>query len=337
MIIKKFKDYILESRVYFLNDLNSKLISLSNDGDYWAKKILDSEGKYLSTDTTFLNLNGDKFSFSKESDVKSKYSVLVDDLFKEDFPVDIEKLRNLIWWNSISNLSNRGIVKMGKIIKKIVPDIPDKDLELLVNKLKSETSDYEIKIISGDKITYYYQSDSCDKSLLKYGTLKNSCMMDKNIKNIFDIYTKNPDVCKLLIMVNSDDELVARSLIWKIDEVNDEKVNDVYFMDRVYFTKDWMVEKINHWAKDNKIIIKSDNKDLKDKMTVKIKSISYRKFPYLDTFYFYDIKKSILSNKELNRGFNLQSTSGDYYSKGTNLEVAMDRSRNYIRRFKELF
>ena len=106
--------------------------------------------------------------------------------------------------------------------------------------------------------------------------------------HIFDIYTKNPQTCQLAVMLTKQGELVGRALVWKIDEiarweshalmkqeyrekvdsfyknfdtdwqkteVDDSdnalikgKLKDIYLMDRVYYTKDWIETAFKKWA-----------------------------------------------------------------------------------------
>ncbi len=379
-------DSIDESRVYFLNDLNRKLQELVFDGNEWAGKLLQAQGTDIDSDTTFLNLDGENFSFSREADVRRLSSP--DDakeLFEE--PIDFNHPPRVSYYfgdlqqNNFSNLSNRGSVKMGRIIKKLLPQISDKELEKLVNNLKSETTGFEIKLVKGDDIIKYYKRESCDEKSLSYGSLNNSCMMDKvsDNPNIFDIYTKNPESCQLAIMLNNEGKLVARALVWKIDEISrydegrrskeDEekfysnfnlnwelgeseydndlwtsKVKDLYVMDRVYYTKDWMANSFYKWAANNNMMIKwrsefsyKGNSE-SPILTVKVNKVAYREFPYLDTFCYYDVQSGTLSNrKRKNRGFELQHTQGGYTSTGSNIERKIDKATNYIRRFKDFF
>jgi hypothetical protein len=397
--IKKFgdfddSDFISESRVYFMNDLLLKLRELKNEeNNEWASKLLKSQGKNIDTDATFLNLDGDNFSFSRESDIKSSLSRMIGDEDIQDFFGNREIDPGLISINNylggyeqnhIKNLPNRGRVKMGRIIKKIIPEIPDKDLESLVNSLKSEQTGFEIKLVKGADIAKYYRKESCDRKFLNYGTLQSSCMMDVESQkpHIFDIYTKNPESCQLAVMLNSSGQLVGRALVWKIDEISrstgyseertireddyysnfdvdwqevklednfsnsllKSSVKDLYFMDRVYFTKEWIGNSFQKWAKENNFMIKIGNEiSYKGKvghpiLSINVKKIAYRQFPYLDTFKYYDVQSSTLCNYEIsNRGFSLNSTTGDYYPKGTNYQKKIDKATNYIRRFKDLF
>lgn len=387
--IKKFNDFddldfISESRVYFMNDLLRKLRELRDyENNEWALKLLKSQGKNIDSDTTFLDLDGDKFSFSKESDLRNS---LLGFMNKEEVELFFGEKED---YNSVSNylgsyhqsyiktLPNRGKVKMGKVIKKIIPEIPNDDLESLVNNLKSEQDGFEIKLVKGDEIAKYYKSESCDRVLFNYGTLQSSCMMDKESKNpnIFDIYTKNPDNCQLAVMLNKDGKLVGRALVWKIDEIvhgsnksensfydkldnvdwkedSDNnllrgKVKDLYFMDRVYYTKDWINNSFQKWAQDNNFMFKSrDYIKYKGEvgypiLILNIKKIAYRQFPYLDTFKTYDVQSAVLCNNNSTvgvyskRGFDLTDTSGNYRQMGTPTQKKIDKATNYIRRFKD--
>ena len=148
--IKKFNDFddldfISESRVYFMNDLLIKLRELRDyENNEWALKLLKSQGKNIDSDTTFLDLDGDKFSFSKESDLRNSLLGFMNkeeiELFfgeKEDYN-SVSSYLGSYHQSYIKSLPNRGKVKMGKVIKKIIPEIPNDDLESLVNNLKSE-------------------------------------------------------------------------------------------------------------------------------------------------------------------------------------------------------
>jgi hypothetical protein len=389
--IKRFDNFIGlesidESRVYFLNDLNRKLQELVFDGNEWAGKLLQAQGTDIDSDTTFLNLDGENFSFSREADIRRLSDpIYAQELFND--PIDeIQPPRVFHYFsdlqqNNFGNLSNRGSVKMGRVIKKLLPQISDKDLEKLVNDLRSETSGYEIKLVKGLDIIKYYKRESCDDKSLQYGTLNHSCMMDKvtENKNIFDIYTKNPETCQLAVMLNGEGKLVARALVWKIDEISrydqssvtkgDEekfysslnlnwelvdqnnydndlfttKVKELYLMDRVYYTKDWMENSLHKWAMSKGMMIKwrdqisyngVTNRPI---LTVSVNKVGYRQFPYLDTFKYYDVQSGKLTNFKIsNRGFELQQLRGGYTSTGTKLEKGIDKATNYIRRFKDL-
>ena len=159
--IKNFSNYenISESKVYFMNDLLYKLRELVDlNSDEWANKLLKAQGNNIDSDVTFLELDGDNFSFSKEGDIKSVLNKMIDkndidDFFgKTNYKPVIKNYLGKYEQDNIKELKNRGRVKMGKVIKKLIPEIPDKDLENLVNSLKSEQSGYNIKLVKGNQI-----------------------------------------------------------------------------------------------------------------------------------------------------------------------------------------
>ena len=204
-------------------------------------------------------------------------------------------------------------------------------------------------------------------------------MMDRVSENpnIFDIYTKNPETCQLAVMLNSGGQLVARALVWKIDEVSywesgsrgdnievikqlpvsnwisqkiepysnnlfTAKAKELYFMDRVYYTKDWMENSFYKWAIEKNMIIKwrrsfsYKGQEFNPILSVKVNKLAYRQFPYVDTLNNYNVQQGKLCNYKLtSRGFELQSTQGSYSSTGTKLQQGVDKATNLIRRFKD--
>lgn len=78
------------------------------------------------------------------------------------------------------------------------------------------------------------------------------------------------------------------------------------------------------------IVYKGNVYDIK--MSVDVKKIYYKSFPYLDTFNRYDVKSGKLLNWKPSefKGFGLQTTSGERTTTGFG-----PAARNYIRRFSE--
>jgi hypothetical protein len=280
---------------------------------------------------------------------------------KEGIRVPID---NSFFTNEIDNIINskkdRGSIRIGRFINSIFPNkFTNAEIEDFVNIVRNKNVDkYEFKIISGDDIKKYYKVENCadyDPKKGRYsvmGTLGNSCMMNKDevSSNIFDIYTKNPDVCKMLIMLNNG-ELVARALLWNVhcEVLEGPKVGEEFegeFLDRIYYQHSWMVKSMRDYAESKGYITKyygglsfeanteqrytlKDGKFYKLNMRVPIKKIFYKSFPYLDTFIYYDVKNGDLNNYKKD-GFKLFSIDGSYSSSGG----LGNRIRNNIRRFK---
>jgi len=228
-----------------------------------------------------------------------------------------EKIDPSEYWTT----SRRFIAKPGSFIGKVFKDIPAKEVELFSNifRLQSEQKSFQFKVVSGNDIKkwYYYESYQSQNS-----SLGNSCMKHGSCQDFFNIYTQNPEVCKLLILVNDDDMLIGRSLLWEFDG------NKV--MDRIYTIND---DKYQHqfkeWADANGFIYKNEQKwnnslwfESKGERILKEFTFDLPNFdpdwtlPYMDTFKFGNIKTGKLHNYIPESHRNLRTligSGGDYH------------------------
>jgi hypothetical protein len=225
---------------------------------------------------------------------------------------------------------SRNDVKLGRLINALLPGkYTPKDIEEFTNKFKASLSkqgEY-FEEVSGEDINYWYQSKNYKEMS---GNLGNSCMAHK--VGLFDIYIDNPDVCKLLILVE-DDKLVGRALVWKLESISTNKKETAqnWFMDRQYTIKDSDSEKFkdsarekgwyyktynNHHSLDSVIV---DGEEKRAEMKVLVKSINYKKYPYMDTFKRFDPNDGTLYNDDdmdadYEGQYILNDTSGGYES-----------------------
>jgi hypothetical protein len=329
-------DVVLESLInetflYFSDDFTDIINGIDSP---ISVEILSNYDKDIKPDMTFLDVVYDKpgyisfISGSNANKIIRKTYIADDDMV---IKASISKLTNdqdADYINSVLQgkevyTKSRNIVKLGKFINKLTNNkFKDKEVEEFVNKFKASISDVkeEFEIVEGDAIKewYNYKNYYSDK-----GTLGSSCM--KSVyNNYFDIYSDNPDVCKMLIL-KRDNKLLGRALIWKLKEINNKKVDDVYFMDRQYTVKDSDVIKFREYAKNKGWYIKSENNhhNLKDvitpngdvknlNMVVKVKK-TYTYYPYMDTFRLFDPDIYELYNSDDGSfGYILDSTGGDY-------------------------
>jgi hypothetical protein len=150
----------------------------------------------------------------------------------------------------------------------------------------------------------------------------------------FDIYTQNPEVCKMVILIEEDEEdgkvvvkLRARALLWKVEGVDDD-LEFEWFLDRQYAMSDADAIFLTDWAADNRYAYKTENSfgniqnvtwdgyHSKIKMQVQLEQKNYNKFPYVDTFKRFDPEECILYNDDEEKNhegqYLLNSTSGGY-------------------------
>lgn len=189
-------------------------------------------------------------------------------------------------------------MKFGRFLK--VSDIDNELTNIMIEKLtndyisQQEGSKIKIEYLSGDRFKEGYIKDNqiCASSLSE------SCMNGK--PQLLDMYSENPEVISLLVVKNND-KIIGRSILWNIND-------NVKYIDKSYVSFDWV---------DN-IIKKEINKKnyltiLESETSIKLNKFSFEKFPYLDTFRYFDDQNGVLCNyKTSTSNKYLESTSGNY-------------------------
>lgn len=220
--------------------------------------------------------------------------------------------------NVIRNFKNKipvkkSELKIGRFVRALLTDLDvsfsDKEIEDFVNSYKSilkyskdGLSNFEI--VSGDKIKKYYYVNN----YIPGGDLANSCMKHKRCQKYFDIYTKNPDVCQLLILKDSDDnsKIQGRALIWK--------TNKGMYMDRIYSTSQFIDKLFLKYADEQNWITYNEgkNENKNDDLKVKINFLKFKYYPYMDTFDHLYYKRGFLAMNDNSTGkhWELSNTNG---------------------------
>jgi hypothetical protein len=347
-MIKKFNEFhsLNESVLYYAPPFREQLKNLKEKGSEIAKKLLELELEDLPTDITFINSSEVGYlTFHPMSKAIEKIEKIYG---SEDDRSDIQSNPNRrnhdnIYKNEVNGFThlsiysgNKNAIKIGKFVKKILPTISDIQIEDFVNELKATQDDLKerLELVSGEDIAKWYKSENCYNS----GTLGSSCMVDKDY---FELYTKNPESVNLLIM-KSGEKIVARALVWKIHK-SDPELGFTYYMDKIYTNINYQ-EKVmidfaekHGWAYrkpgncyEREVVYQGKENDVK--MSVKIKKIKYKRYPYMDTFSRYDYAIGLLWNdmtrNKKTRGHILQSTQGEF-REGT--------PRGLIRRWGDYF
>ncbi len=183
----------------------------------------------------------------------------------------------------------RQMSKPGRVLAKLCKEFgigySDSEMEQLVNYLKAMMKEDEFEIVEGEDIKTYYHYSSYD-NIRPTGSLGNSCMRHDECQNYLDIYVKNPEVCKMVVLKNAHGRITGRALLWE--------TNLGTFMDRVYgsdstITKFIEYAKENDWmyrtrqSSEDKEYISKNGKDKKVIFQVKLSLDNFDKYPYLDT------------------------------------------------------
>jgi hypothetical protein len=193
--------------------------------------------------------------------------------------------------------------------------ITDKDIEEFVNStvsfLKMNKSDSESKIeeVKGEEIRFWYHRDNY-QSLS--GELGSSCMSYPHTQPFLDIYCKNTNSVSLLILKSKQEKLLARALLWKLD-------NGEYFLDRVYsvlnsdciifwrlaIEKGWIYKKRDDLFKGDTFWIGS--------LSVNLDKSQFNTYPYLDTLcYLYEYNQTLTNSGPSRGSITLKETDGGW-------------------------
>lgn len=264
MKIFHYNEFLInESLVTLADNLVYRLMNISNllpnKDKEWVDKIIGKSNRDISSD--------------KLDDKNDYYFDLTDDPKYLDMKI------------TKPNSSSTQKFKVGRALKTMVPDIPTDILSNIVSALQS-ASDFEIKIVEGDDIGFYYNYNDISAE----GTLGKSCMNEMG-DEIFNFYSENKDVVKLAILLDEDEMLIARALLWK--------TNIGWVMDRVYYASDKYGYQFKDWAKSNNYLISYELESSKSDVKIQLNESDFDKYPYLDTFNCICFNRSELSNDDI--------------------------------------
>jgi len=195
----------------------------------------------------------------------------------------------------------RQSMKVGRVLKKLSPKLTDKELENLVTsywaayKIIILGEGKNLDVVTGEDIRYWYSNVHYGGN---GGELWSSCMSTPNCSVYFNIYCENPDKIGLCIYTNEDDKLMARALVWKLD-------NGRVYMDRIYSTNYADKKILLDYAEKNNMLTHENRMNIKEKLLVQMPKEYGKKHrpphgnPYMDTFKWILIKDDsyFLTNK----------------------------------------
>jgi hypothetical protein len=272
--------YIRKTSDIFISDEMSNILHQMKDQSEVARLLIRQRHPVEELVEDHVNY----ISISKSDRTKISY-MSVDRMDKVDGDL----------WHS----SKRFNVKPGAFVRKVFVNTSEKEVEKFATLFKNiQTAlDFTFKVIEGSEIPKYYLYDSyVDQS----SSLGASCMKHSSCQDFLGIYVDNPETIKMLVMLDKYGKLIGRSLLWNIEPK---------IMDRIYTIQDEdYTSHFKKWADDNGYLYKREQKwnntlffQTKEKVTklelsVKLKNVNYRRYPYLDTFKFFDQENGLLYN-----------------------------------------
>jgi hypothetical protein len=202
--------------------------------------------------------------------------------------------------------SNQRIeIKIGRLIFRLLGEkVQPQEIESFVNEyksiLKAKKLHRNFKLVSGDDIRKWYNQENYAEG---GGNLKDSCMRHRFCQIFFDLYAHNPDKVRMLILLDEDrQKILGRSLIWNLDRPSGR-----VFMDRVYFSNDFILNMFINYAikhnwfyklesMDNILQVVHNSKIVKLTMVVKVRKEEHEYYPFIDNLGFYDPISASLTN-----------------------------------------
>ena len=317
-----FENVVNESMIYYTKEFKDALYKLAVKNKI-AKDLVDVEYTDVKPDMTFIGMSDKEgyFSFTQIKNAVNSLKKSVEEFAKthvfspdtlsrfytsiEDGTTsqsDVNHLYNDAPWNLKDKA--RSDAKIAKLVNQIFPDkYTNKEVEEFTNlfkKIGDTTS--EFALVEGNEIKHWYNEKQYE---FETGELGSSCMRYPRCGQYLNIYSENPEVCRLLILKSEDgEEIRGRVLIWKIKEINIENVE--YYMDRIYAIDDatklmfqqyadkqgWLKRLTSQYG-DSKDFKLGDEEYVGLRATVELKSHDFHMYPYMDTF------KRLLRSKNL--------------------------------------
>jgi len=272
--------YVRKTSDIHISDEMNKVLRQMEDNSEVARLLLRQRHPV----ETLIEDHVDYISISKSDKTKVSY-----------LPKDrMDKVEDGEYWHT----SKRFNVKPGAFVSKVFVNISEKEVEKFATLFKNiqNTPDFTFKVVDGQDILKYYHYESyADQS----SSLGASCMKHVGCQDFLNIYVDNPDKIKMLIMLNRDNYLIGRALLWSVPMVMDRiyTINDDEYS---YHFKKWaddngyMYKREQKW--NNTLFFESKGKATMIEMSVSLNSVYYRRYPYFDTFKFISIDNKTLYN-----------------------------------------
>ena len=295
-MIPKYNDFLLENSI----------INLILEGTLDASIEFLDRLKMISDKSEIAKLLYDKFynEYGVSKDISHNYIDITDKDDMISFLSD-DKSDKLSYDDSRYLVKNRGEIKIGRFAKSLLTDktviydldikktYSDKEYEEFVNLYKSTNikTENKFKLVEGKDILKYYLQSSY---AYQKGQLGSSCMKHGSCQDYFGIYVENPNVCNLLVYLNSNGEVLGRALVWKVSK---SPCDAKYFMDRIYTSSDSDILRFKKYAEEKGWMSKyKQSCDISEsyffefkgnlflgEVNVKLKSYSFDQYPFVDT------------------------------------------------------
>jgi hypothetical protein len=201
--------------------------------------------------------------------------------------------------------------KIGKLVQTLFPQqFTEKEIEMFTLAYQKQglmecgMDNAFYKIYSGEDIKYAYYSNNYVENVS--GDLSSSCMRYSSCQDYFNIYTKNTRQVELLAIVDTDEKIRARCILWY-----PEGKEGVKYHDRIYFHTAEDRTFMEIYLESNGYINVYNDRNVKP-VTFKL-DLGFNsnwKYPYMDSFKYLSCNNTISTSEE--QDYCLTYTEGQY-------------------------
>ena len=352
-MVKKYNDYLIDSLFENTTNIDEIFLIISDE----LKNILKRIKHPIAEEILLYNIDGLKFnvkhfkatfldvvnkvdsngneildliSFVSSNKVIQKAATEMNLDFKNKEEI-LKQFQDIILhvYRNRQNYKNIGHSEttIGRIVNKLfereypASGEPGKDIESFVNMYKTARNPIvKFELVKGDDIIYWYNY----KQYADGGALADSCMRYDKCSKFLKFYANNENVSLLILKDELDETKIrGRALVWKLDNPSGR-----YFMDRIFYTTDYIIDLFKQYADKNGWIYKINQNNSSDgpffdthtisklydfQMVVNMNDTHY--YPYLDTLKYYtDNKLTNIETDDYEK--KLTKTDGTYRTRG---------------------
>lgn len=180
---------------------------------------------------------------------------------------------------------------------KALAALSDKDFEVFANRIKARGAlqSGRFELVSGHDVAFWYHGSRYERGC---GTLNSSCMQHDHCQDYLGIYVSNPGKLDLLTLINQENRLIGRALVWQLDQPA-----GVTFLDRIYgddaayeafvayaIERGWRYRRGGGQivAPIHDAYVELDWSDTDAHMIATLPNHEFDTYPYMDTMSFYD-------------------------------------------------
>lgn len=308
---QRVRDEIESRRVTYSTSMKDMLYKFYNENSCKVSTALLSEHCFDNSFANYITMRGELCSYlpnGREHKVNPETGRWVRDGRQDMKPAKLA--RKLILPHKIEErgLTDVDFEKFSNLVKSYISVVGDED---------GVGRNIKMEVIYGEAIKEAYWEDNYSRLMGTGSNLWNSCMRYEGCQEYFGIYVQNPNQVQMVVALDSERKVLGRALLWNFTD-------GTKGMDTIY-APEGLQESFISWAIENDYLYKSSqschhqefdrrNRERHDDCYKKVKLDvkSFRKYPYVDSLYYYDLSGILSNDSGYHYDITLRCTGGGY-------------------------